>query len=355
MTNFQESMVNISDLINGLMIVLSEKEKFIIEKRYSLNESQKMTLENIGKKFSVTRERIRQIEKNALRKLERNVNNTPLCEITSNAIELLTKTGGICSVDRLVSLLQKASGLKQTVNKDSLKLAIELEKEIYAVSNTIAFKPYFKFQEIKDSDMRKVCKLANSILNAENSVMSFSDICKRILKETKQVNLTNDFIKSCLYMDRSLKIINDDSVGLSKWRSINPKTLRDKISFVLGESKEPMHYLDISKSIIDHTFDKKNVNTQAVHNELIRHNGFVLIGRGIYALKEWGYTQGTVCDVIKAVLRTHGQLTRDEIVDKVLQKRKVKRITILLNLKNKPDFIKVGRNHYSLNQDENSN
>jgi len=348
MTNFQESMVNVSDLINGLMIVLSDKEKFIIEKRYSLNESQKMTLENIGKKFSVTRERIRQIEKNALRKLERNVNNTPLCEITSNAIELLTKSAGICSVDRLVNLLQDSSGLKQTINKESLKLSIELEKEIYAVSNTIAFKPYFKFMDIKDADMRKACKLASNILNQENTVIDLNDISKLVLKDFKQPNITVDFIKSSLYMDRSLKIINDTQVGLSKWRSINPKTLRDKISYVLNETKEPMHYLDISKSIIDHTFDKKNVNTQAVHNELIRHNGFVLIGRGIYALKEWGYTQGTVCDVIKSVLRTHGQLTRDEIVDKVLQKRKVKRITILLNLKNKPDFIKVGRNHYGL-------
>ena len=348
MTNFQESMVNVSDLINGLMIVLSDKEKFIIEKRYSLNESQKMTLENIGKKFSVTRERIRQIEKNALRKLERNVNNTPLCEITSNAIELLTKAGGICSVDRLVNLLQKASGLKQTINKDSLKLAVELEKEIFAVSNTIAFKPYFKFADIKDADMRKACKLASAILNKENQVLELNEIAKMVLKEQKQLNLTLDFIKSSLYMDRSLKIINNESVGLAKWRSINPKTLRDKISFVLNESKEPLHYLDISKAIIEHSFDKKNVNTQAVHNELIRHNGFVLIGRGIYALKEWGYTQGTVCDVIKSVLKTHGQLTRDEIVDKVLQKRKVKRITILLNLKNKPDFVKVGRNHYSL-------
>ena len=51
MTNFQESMVNVTDLINGLMIVLSDKEKFIIGKRYSPNESQKMTLETLKKSF----------------------------------------------------------------------------------------------------------------------------------------------------------------------------------------------------------------------------------------------------------------------------------------------------------------
>ena len=46
-----------------------------------------------------------------------------------------------------------------------------------------------------------------------------------------------------------------------------------------------MHYLDILKSIIEHCFDKKNVNTQAVHNELIRHNGFVLMVEEFTLLK----------------------------------------------------------------------
>jgi len=332
------------------MIVLSDKEKFIIERRYSLNNSDKMTLENIGKKFSVTRERIRQIEKNALRKLERNVNNTPLFEITSNAVEVMTNVGGICSVDRLIKLLLSNLEATQSISVDSLKLAIELEKEIFAVSNTIAYRPYFKFADIKDADMRLVCREAARLLEENKEVISLDEIAKSILKLNAAGNLNLEFIKSALYMDRALKIIEDSSVGLSSWRSINPRTLRDKISFVLNETTEPMHYLDISKSIVEHCFDKKNVNTQAVHNELIRHDGFVLIGRGIYALKDWGYTQGTVSEVIRNVLRAHGSLSRDEIVDKVLQKRKVKRITILLNLKNKPEFVRVGRNVYELQE-----
>jgi len=353
MTNFQESILNVSDLINGLMIVLSDKEKFIIEKRYSLNSSEKMTLENIGKKFSVTRERIRQIEKNALRKLERNVNNTPLCEITSNSVDILTASGGICSVERMIDVLIKKSE-SSSVNRNSLKLAVELEKEIYATSNTIAFKPYFKFSQVKDAEMRLACKTANKILKEEGDVISLEEISKQIIKFNECKNLNLNFVASSLYMDRSLKIIGNTHVGLSSWRAINPKTLRDKISYILKKTKEPMHYLDIAKSIIDHNFDKKTVNTQAVHNELIRFEGFVLIGRGIYALADWGYTQGTVSDVIKSVLKKHGSLTRDEIVDKVLEKRKVKRITILLNLKNKPEFERVGRNRYQLNLEKNS-
>ena len=84
-----ETIEKVQDLINGLMIVLSDKEKFIIENRFSLNDKPKLTLENIGQHFSVTRERIRQIEKNALKKLERNVNNTPLFVVTQLALETL--------------------------------------------------------------------------------------------------------------------------------------------------------------------------------------------------------------------------------------------------------------------------
>ena len=45
------------------------REKYIIEKRFALNCQKPQTLEVIGKKFGVTRERIRQVEKQAMRKL----------------------------------------------------------------------------------------------------------------------------------------------------------------------------------------------------------------------------------------------------------------------------------------------
>ena len=121
-----------------------------------------------------------------------------------------------------------------------------------------------------------------------------------------------NFLASCFHLDRRLKVVEGELVGLATWRDINPKTLRDKIFFVLRENKKPLHYLEIATNISNNKFDKKNVNTQAVHNELIRYDEFVLIGRGIYALAEWGYSQGTVADVITDVLKEHGALTREK-------------------------------------------
>ena len=97
-------------------------------------------------------------------------------------------------------------------------------------------------------------------------------------------------------------------------------------------------------------FDKrKNVTIQAIHNELIKDPRFVLIGRGIYALNSWGFSKGTVSEIIVKILKKAGTpLSREEIVKEVLTSRKVKETTILLNLQNKELFKKVDKNHYDL-------
>lgn len=51
--------------------ILHESERNIIKMRFGIDEGESMTLESIGKKFGVTRERIRQIEKSALEKLRK--------------------------------------------------------------------------------------------------------------------------------------------------------------------------------------------------------------------------------------------------------------------------------------------
>lgn len=86
-----------------------------------------------------------------------------------------------------------------------------------------------------------------------------------------------------------------------------------------------------------------------IHNELIRNNEFVLIGRGIYVLKEWGYKPGTVLDVIMDIFsKAKTPLATEEIIARVLKTRKVKTSTIYMNLQNKQQIERVGRNMYQL-------
>ncbi|MBP9738938.1 hypothetical protein KBD20_04580, partial [Candidatus Saccharibacteria bacterium] len=142
-----------------------------------------------------------------------------------------------------------------------------------------------------------------------------------------------------------------DQWGLLKWPLVNPKNIRDKIYVILQEQGKPMHFSEISGKIKDSDFKRKDVTTQAIHNELIKDGRFVLIGRGIYALKEWGYAKGTVSDIITKILKKSKEpMHRDDIVREVLKSRQVKETTILLNLQGKKQFKRVAKATYELSE-----
>ena len=159
-----------------------------------------------------------------------------------------------------------------------------------------------------------------------------------------------DHIRAIASVSKQLATLNG-VWGLTKWPMVNPKNIRDKIYVILDAKKEPMHFSEIAKAIKESNFKRKNVTVQAIHNELIKDARFILIGRGIYALDSWGYKKGTISDIIKTImLKADKPLTREEIVKQVLKLRKVKETTILLNLQNKKNFKKIGKNSYTLAQ-----
>ena len=61
--------LDLVSILEELFLVLTVKERDVITQRFSLDNKPKRTLESIGQKFSVTRERIRQIEAKALEKM----------------------------------------------------------------------------------------------------------------------------------------------------------------------------------------------------------------------------------------------------------------------------------------------
>ena len=122
------------------------------------------------------------------------------------------------------------------------------------------------------------------------------------------------------------------------------------MEIVLRKAGVPLHFMEIANRIREASFDHKNVTVQAVHNELIRYPQFVLVGRGLYALREWGYEPGTVADVIEAILKEKGALSKKEIIMEVAKQRTVKVGTISLNLQKMPYFVRVGRAVYSFDE-----
>jgi hypothetical protein len=341
--------VELHNLIQHILIVLSEKEKYIIQNRFALEGHKRMTLEEIGQHFGVTRERIRQIEKSALRKLERNAQNTNIKILTEFAKTLLQKEGGIAQDQYFKDLLLKIlPNINEEILQD-LHLALILDSEIHFESNTLKYHPYWRLVSFDGNSVKQISSATVKLLQKTRHVMKLDKIKDKL--KTQKLSLSKSTLKNLLQVSKDIKF-TEAGLGLYSWRHIHPRTLRDKILFIFNQEKKPLHFTKIAQSIKVADFDSKKINIQAVHNELIRNENFILIGRGIYALKEWGFQTGTVSDVIKRILEDGTPRTRDEITKLVLDQRQVKTITIYLNLKNKSQFVRVGREHYTLEKFE---
>jgi len=340
--------LNLQELLDNLFLVLTEKEAKVIERRFALNGNQRQTLEKIGKHFNVTRERIRQIESIALGKLRRTVRTTKLDEVNQAAKTILHEHGGLMREDGLITaVLRKIQGSTE-LDGAILRLSFSIDPEIVLGARSNTFAPFWRLESLAMDDIGKIVNGMVKILKKRKSCMQTDEIISAIQK----LNLfegrmpSEELVKSCLSIDDRLKEITE-GWGLTEWRFVRPRSIRDKVEIVLKKSGEPLHFMEIANLIREASFDHKNVTVQAVHNELIRYPQFVLVGRGLYALREWGYEPGTVADVIEKILKEKGALSKKEIIAEVAKQRTVKVGTISLNLQKMPYFKRVGRAVYA--------
>jgi len=341
--------LNLSEIIEDIFLVLTNKEKNVIIKRFSLDNQPKQTLEKIGQEFSVTRERIRQIEKIALTKLRRTVSNTRLSVINKLAKELIEKNGGVLIEERIISEILNLIHAKEKVDSHIIRLSLHINSDLIKTDKSQSSKPFWRINTVNNQEIKDIIKAGINLLNKKGDVIVQNELAIKVQKHlsTKYTDIPAFRVFSVLDTENRIKK-TENGYGLMSWRHINPQSIRDKAYIVLKKGNKPLHFVEIANRITEEEFDKKVVTTQAVHNELIRYDQFVLVGRGLYALKEWGYTQGTVADVIGKVLAKKSPMSKQEIITEVLKQRQVKKGTISLNLQKNPEFVRVGRAVYSL-------
>jgi DNA-directed RNA polymerase delta subunit len=344
----QAGALRLQELLNDLFLVLTDKEATVIRKRFALQGNAKQTLEKIGKHFKVTRERIRQIESIALSKLKRTVRTTKLNDIIDVAKEILRGSGGVMREDTLITQVLKRTSTTAELDGAVLRLVFSIDNELSSFGRSGTFVPFWRLESLAIDDISLIVDSAVKILKKRRNCMKEDELISAVqsLSLFPDRMPSRELIVSCLTIDTRLKQI-DEGWGLTEWRFVRPRSIRDKVEIVLRKSGEPLHFMDIANRIRESHFDHKNVTIQAVHNELIRYPQFVLVGRGLYALREWGYEPGTVADVIERILREKGPLSKKEIISEVGKQRKVKVGTISLNLQKMPYFVRVGRAVYA--------
>jgi hypothetical protein len=369
------------EIINNLFSELNERERDVIIRRYGLHGQGRETLENIGTAHKLTRERIRQIETSSIRKLQQ-LNNLDYYISTLKKVicQLLEEHGGLMEreymLDTLVAFSLDGSthskADKNLIHKNYLNFMITklLHREFEDLEFHRFFLPSYKLKFRATDHLEEILKELLDALNGLKQVLSTVEIMELAKKlESHQAHIDNIQVPGNLDIAAAVKaelfsedpeILNKHKVlysilraakkisqnkfghwGLHNSREIKPKTINDKIYLVLKNHRQPLHFSELSQRINQIGFDSKKANPATVHNELILDNKYVLVGRGLYGLKEWGYKKGTVSDVIAEILRSSGTpLSRDEIIDKVLSLRMVKKATIILALMNKERFSK---------------
>ncbi len=340
--------VNLQSLLDDLFLVLTEKEATVIRRRFALQGHPKQTLEKIGKHFKVTRERIRQIEGIALSKLRRTVRTTKLNDVNDLAKNVLRAHGGVMREDELISQVLKRMPNSTDLDGAVLRLSFSIDTELNSTSNTGTFVPFWRLESLAMEDISLLVENMVKILKKRRSCMKKDELISAVqgMNLFKDRIPSRELISSCMTIDERLREI-DEGWGLTEWRFVRPRSIRDKVEIILRKTGQPLHFMDIANRIREAHFDHKNVTVQAVHNELIRYPQFVLVGRGLYALREWGFEPGTVADVIESILKEKGPLSKKEIINEVAKQRTVKVGTISLNLQKMPYFVRVGRAVYA--------
>ncbi len=336
----------IEDAIKSILeSIEKDREREIVARRYGLFDRRE-TLEQIGEMLGITRERVRQLEKVIVARLKENAkkgNLKPVGTYNKQLLDALTELGNVARVSTLVKYLTGERGTK--IDEARIAFIADLSPDISLISDTD-----HHYQSVAITKVHDEKKVQKSVLKIVEAVKSLGEP-QPISKITEVTGNKDDkHVEALSSTSKNLATLGG-MWGLVKWPTVNPKNIRDKIYVILQQNGKHMHFNEIAEAIKQSDFKRKDVTTQAIHNELIKDKRFVLVGRGIYALREWGYKNGTVADIITDVLKKANKpLHRDEIVKEVLKSRYVKETTILLNLQGKDQFKRVAKATYELQE-----
>lgn len=331
-------------ITKALLDVLPERARDVLEKRYGLSkDGETYTLEAIGQSYGITRERVRQIENYGIQSIQKS-------EVYKKHYELFIEMQKL--VDQLGGGLIAEHVLLDELTKDPI-----IRNHLYFL--LVVGDPFYKSKENPQYTHRWYTerKIADTVEKALRSVhkgldrdelVSEQEIVNRFRAELAELAEAQDeaVLKRWLLISKQIGRNPLGDWGPSDSPNVRVKGIRDYAYLAVKRHGSPMHFREVAKTIGE-LFDHK-AHVATTHNELIKDGRFVLVGRGLYALTEWGYTAGVVKDVLREILANDGPLSREEIIDKVRKERYVKDNTILVNLQDTNLFKRLSNGTYAL-------
>jgi len=282
---------------------LSPRQKEVILRRFGFQSDQKETLESIGKDFRITRERVRQIERDGFSKME------PKIEKYKNTFNYLTnyfqRQGELKREDILFSQLAGSRF------QPHLRFLLAFHPQCLRIAESKEFYPLWTINQNSLKLAREINNTLISKFREKEKTLSFLGVLGiyKTSSLSRKKNLNPQALLSFVEISKEIEKGVNNLFGLKDWPEINPRGVKDRIFLALKKERQPTHFYTLATLISKLPFPeesdgkKKKIVSQTVHNELIKDSRFVLVGRGMYALREWGYEPGVVRDVIEQILR----------------------------------------------------
>ena len=338
-----------SKIVHSALNGLSPRQREVLEGRFGLKGGEGETLAAIGDRMNITRERVRQIENAALAVAKKNIAaDLEAVALLSRVKQYIVGKGGIA---KKADVVQYANGLTKGIGENQIDFLSEASASFNVYREDENYHPFYY---VGEKDLKAAQSFIDGWTNALKSkkerVLSGEAYLAELASFSRAKSLDAAIADNYLAVSKLVRANRYGDVGLRDWPEINPSTIRDKIYLVLKKGGEPLHFEAIAKKINEVKFDDQVALAPTVHNELIKDNRFVLVGRGMYALKEHGYEPGTAREVIVKVLKSAGPMKATDVVAKVNAQRFFKENTILINLQNKSAFERMSDGRYRVRE-----
>lgn len=311
-----------------LLVGLPDRSRHVLTDRFGLSaKGEQRTLDAIGQEYGITRERVRQIENHALATVRESVAYREQIAILDELKREIHALGGVLAEDTILDELAH-----NAAERNHLVFLLTLGHHFDDRREDADFQPRWYVDEAIAEQVEEALDSLHESLESDTLTPEeeFLQLFAKHLKAAGVKSKSDETLGRWLAMSKRVGKNPLGEWGRMDSPHVRIKNTRDFAYLTIKRHGSPMHFTEVAKGI--EKLFKRETHPATTHNELIKDKRFVLVGRGLYALKEWGYEPGIVRDVIRNVIEREGPLSREDIIERVKRERYVKDATIAVNL-----------------------
>ncbi len=298
---FADSLLRSADtgtraFVDQLLSVLPERQRNVVQDRYGLWDCVPETLQDIGDKMGVTRERIRQIEASALRRLRQICDRAKVEHLVREKIARYLEADpancGVLSDDEAVVALADGCSEQQST------LGLIFLQDLWPQGDSLVSQclrqleeGVFCLEENAGSDYTRGLALVLEILEHLKEPVAQTTLIGELPAQLEAEGIAHarELLQRVLAISPSLALLQDGTVALARWsefRRRNAASLSEAALRVIGR---PAHFTEIDRKIQELFANLEVPGEATIHNALVRRpDKFVWIKSGTYGLKAWG-------------------------------------------------------------------